>query len=131
MTDSLHRLFDAVVASKNKDPLASRTGRLLRASKQKIAKKLAEEAAEVAIEAVSGHRQDVIRESADLIYHLAVLWASMGIQPKDVWAEMDKRERLLGIAEKMPKNGLAGIAPGLVPDKAPVPIERARRRRVR
>jgi phosphoribosyl-ATP pyrophosphohydrolase len=127
MTDSLHRLFDAVLASKSKDPLASRTGRLLRSSKRKIAKKVAEEAAEVAIEAVAGNRQEVIRESADLMYHLMVLWAANGVQPKDVWAEMDRREKLMGIAEKMPKGGI----PGLVPDKIPVPIERARRRRAR
>lgn len=127
MADSLHRLFDAVLASRNKDPLASRTGRLLRSSKRKIAKKLAEEAAEVALEAVAGHRQEVIRESADLVYHLMVLWAATGVRPHDVWTEMDRREKLLGIAEKMPKGGL----PTISSDKAPVPIDRARRRRAR
>ena len=127
MADSLHRLFDAVLASKTKDPLASRTGRLIRSSKRKIAKKVAEEAAEVAIEAVAGNRSEVIRESADLMYHVMVLWAACGVQPKDVWAEMDRREKLLGIAEKMPKNGVHGSEP----DKTPVPIERARRRRDR
>jgi phosphoribosyl-ATP pyrophosphohydrolase len=127
MADSLHRLFDAVLASRDKDPLASRTGRLLRSSKRKIAKKLAEEAAEVALEAVMGHRQEVIRESADLMYHVMVLWAATGVRPQDVWAEMDRRERLMGIAEKLPKGGV----PSLVPDKGPVPIERARRRRAR
>jgi phosphoribosyl-ATP pyrophosphohydrolase len=127
MADSLHRLFDAVLASRSKDPLASRTGRLLRSSKRKIAKKLAEEAAEVALEAVAGHRQEVIRESADLVYHLMVLWAATGVRPHDVWTEMDRREKLLGIAEKMPKGGL----PSINSDKAPVPIDRARRRRGR
>ena len=127
MADSLHRLFDAVLASKTKDPLASRTGRLIRSSKRKIAKKVAEEAAEVAIEAVAGNRSEVIRESADLMYHVMVLWAACGVQPKDVWAEMDRREKLFGIAEKMPKAGV----PGSEPDKTPVPIERARRRRDR
>jgi len=127
MADSLHRLFDAVLASRDKDPLASRTGRLLRSSKRKIAKKLAEEAAEVALEAVMGHRQEVIRESADLMYHVMVLWAATGVRPQDVWAEMDRREKLMGIAEKLPKGGI----PALVPDKSPVPIDRARRRRAR
>ena len=127
MADSLHRLFDAVLASRDKDPLASRTGRLLRSSKRKIAKKLAEEAAEVALEAVMGHRQEVIRESADLMYHVMVLWAATGVKPQDVWAEMDRREKLMGIAEKLPKGGV----PSLGPDKSPVPIDRARRRRAR
>jgi phosphoribosyl-ATP pyrophosphohydrolase len=127
MADSLHRLFEAVLASREKDPLASRTGRLLRSSKRKIAKKLAEEAAEVALEAVMGHRQEVIRESADLMYHVMVLWAATGVRPQDVWAEMDRREKLFGIAEKLPKGGL----PGANGDKSPVPIDRARRRRAR
>jgi phosphoribosyl-ATP pyrophosphohydrolase len=127
MTDSLHRLFDAVAASRNKDPLTSRTGRLLRSGKRKIAKKVAEEAAEVALDAVAGTRQEVIRESADLLYHLVVLWAATSVQPKDVWAEMDRREKVLGIAEKIPKGGLSDAAR----DKSPVPIDRARRRRVR
>ena len=45
----------------------------------------------------------VIRESADLLYNLVVLWVASGVHPKDVWTEMERRERLLGIAEKLPK----------------------------
>jgi phosphoribosyl-ATP pyrophosphohydrolase len=45
----------------------------------------------------------VVRESADLLYNLTVLWASAGVRPEDVWREMERRERLLGIAEKLPK----------------------------
>ena len=69
-----------------------------------MAKKLAEEAVEVVIDAVHGHPEAVVKESADLMYNLVVLWVAAGIQPKDVWAEMDRRERLLGIAEKIPKH---------------------------
>ncbi len=68
-----------------------------------MAKKLAEEAIEVVIDAMHGDRDAVIKESADLIYNLVVLWISAGIRPEDVWKEMDRRERLLGIAEKVPK----------------------------
>jgi phosphoribosyl-ATP pyrophosphohydrolase len=68
-----------------------------------MAKKLAEEAVEVVIDAMHGDRDAVIKESADLIYNLVVLWISSGIRPEDVWKEMDRRERLLGIAEKVPK----------------------------
>jgi phosphoribosyl-ATP pyrophosphohydrolase len=53
-----------------------------------------------------GDREAVIKESADLIYHLIVLWIATGIRPEDVWKEMDRRERLLGIAEKVPKKVL-------------------------
>jgi len=62
------------------------------------------------IDAMHGHSDAVVRESADLIYNLVVLWASSGIHPKDVWAEMARRERLLGIAEKIPKDqGAKGL----------------------
>ena len=69
-----------------------------------MAKKLAEEAFEVGLEAVQGDRRRTILESADLIYNLVVLWSEMGIAPEDVWREMDRREQLYGIAEKLPKS---------------------------
>jgi phosphoribosyl-ATP pyrophosphohydrolase len=68
-----------------------------------MAKKLAEEAIEVVIDAVNGDSDAVVRESADLLYNLTVLWAAAGVKPADVWREMGRREDLLGIAEKMPK----------------------------
>jgi phosphoribosyl-ATP pyrophosphohydrolase len=69
-----------------------------------MAKKLAEEAIEVVIDAMNGDREAVARESADLIYNLTVIWAATGLRPQDIWAEMDRRERMLGIAEKLPKS---------------------------
>jgi phosphoribosyl-ATP pyrophosphohydrolase len=103
MPDSISRLYQAVHASRQDDPSTSRTARLMRAGRSKMAKKLAEEAIEVVIDAMNGDREAVIRESADLIYNLVVLWVSSGIRAEDVWKEMDRRERLLGIAEKLPK----------------------------
>jgi len=103
MSDSLDRLYDAVMAARSADPATSRTARLLRAGRGKVTKKLAEEAIEVVIDAVHGHSDAVVRESADLLYNLVVVWATSGVRPKDVWAEMARRERLLGIAEKLPK----------------------------
>ena len=103
MSDSIDRVHAAVLAARSGDPASSRTARLLRAGRGKIAKKLAEEAVEVVIEAMNGHTEAVVKESADLMYNLVVLWVAAGINPKDVWAEMDRRERLLGIAEKIPK----------------------------
>ena len=105
MTDSLGRLYDQVIAAKDADPTVSRTARLLRSGRGKIAKKLAEEAVEVVIDDMNGEHEAVVRESADLLYNLTVLWASAGIKPEEVWAEMKRRERLFGIAEKLPKNG--------------------------
>ncbi|HKA71075.1 MAG TPA: phosphoribosyl-ATP diphosphatase [Xanthobacteraceae bacterium] len=104
MSDSVDRLYDAVTSAKQADPAASRTARLLRAGRAKMAKKLAEEAVEVVIDAMHGNRDAVVRESADLIYNLVVLWVSSGVRPDDVWSEMKRRERLLGIAEKLPKD---------------------------
>jgi phosphoribosyl-ATP pyrophosphohydrolase len=110
MSDSLDRLYAAVLAARNADPATSRTARLLRAGRGKMAKKLAEEAVEVVIDAMHGHTDAVVRESADLLYNLVVLWVASGIHPKDVWAEMAHREKLLGIAEKLPKDGADSAA---------------------
>jgi phosphoribosyl-ATP pyrophosphohydrolase len=104
MSDSLERLYQAVLAAKDLDPAASRTARLYQRGTAKMAKKLAEEAIEVAIDAVNGDTAAVIRESADLLYNLSVLWVDAGVRPSDVWREMERREHLLGIAEKMPKS---------------------------
>jgi phosphoribosyl-ATP pyrophosphohydrolase len=86
-----------------------------------MAKKLAEEAIEVVIDAVNGKRDAVVRESADLLYNLTVLWASAGVVPDDVWQEMERREHLLGIAEKLPKSAVK------LPKAAPPPPQVARR----
>ena len=104
MSDSLGRLFEAVTAAKNADPEISRTAKLLRSGRAKMAKKLAEEAVEVVIDAMHGDRDAVVRESADLLYNLVVLWVAAGVRPDHVWDEMKHRERLMGIAEKLPKN---------------------------
>jgi phosphoribosyl-ATP pyrophosphohydrolase len=104
MTDSVDRLYADVVALKHADPARSRTARLLRAGRAKMAKKLAGEAVEVVIDAMHGSRDAVVKESADLIYNLVVLWVAAGVQPKEVWKEMERRERLMGIAEKLPKS---------------------------
>ena len=103
MSDSITRLHDAVLAARGSDPATSRTARLLQSSRAKMAKKLAEEAVEVVIDAMHGHGDAVVRESADLIYNLVVLWVSAGVRPQDVWDEMSRREDMMGIAEKLPK----------------------------
>jgi phosphoribosyl-ATP pyrophosphohydrolase len=80
-----------------------RTARLLASSTRKIAQKIIEEAGEVALEGVKHHPRGIVRESADLLYHLVALWHRAGIDPDDVWTEMRCRADTLGIAEKLPK----------------------------
>ena len=104
MSDSLERLYLAVLAARDLDPATSRTARLFQRGPSKMAKKLAEEAIEVVIDAVNGNAPAVVRESADLLYNLTVLWAAAGVKPEDVWREMERREDMLGIAEKLPKS---------------------------
>ena len=84
MSDSLARLYDAVTAAKHLDPDTSRTAKLLRAGRAKMAKKLAEEAVEVVIDAMHGDRAAVVHESADLLYNLVVLWVAAGVKPHGV-----------------------------------------------
>ena len=108
MADSVARLYDAVIAVRGTDPAQSRTARLLRSGRAKIAKKLGEEAVEVVIDAMHGQTEAMVRESADLLYNLVVLWVHAGVHPNDVWAEMRRREKMFGIAEKLPKDMVPG-----------------------
>ena len=124
MGDSLERLYLAVLAAKDLDPATSRTARLFQRGPAKMAKKLAEEAIEVVIDAVNGNSDAVVRESADLLYHLTVLWASAGVRPEDVWREMQRREQLLGIAEKLPKSSPKRTATTTAPTAAPAAVRR-------
>ena len=126
MNDSVARLYDAVIAAQGADPAKSRTARLLRAGRAKMAKKLAEEAVEVVIDAMNGQPDAVVRESADLLYNLVVLWAHSGVHPDHVWAEMRRRELLFGIAEKLPKRMVEPAQPRKV---VALDSGRARKRR--
>jgi phosphoribosyl-ATP pyrophosphohydrolase len=115
MACAIERLHKAIGKARHADPEHSRTARLMRGGRSKMAKKLIEEAAEVTLDAVAGDREAVVRESADLLYNLTVLWVEMGIDPDRVWAEMQRREQLYGIAEKLHKgpaivfDGAAGL----------------------
>ena len=103
MNDSLERLHASVLAARDRNPALSRTSKLFRDGVQKMAKKLVEESIEVGLDAVQMNREAVILESADVLYHLAVIWAECGVSPADVMGEIDRRERVYGIAEKLPK----------------------------
>jgi len=126
MTDSIDRLYRAVIAARGSDPTKSRTARLLRAGRAKTAKKFGEEAVEVVIDAMHGQPDALVRESADLLYNLVVLWVHAGVRPEDVWNEMGRREQMFGIAEKVPKDMVRGS-----PRRKVVALESRRARKPR
>jgi phosphoribosyl-ATP pyrophosphohydrolase len=78
----------------------SHSARLLARGTAKVAQKLGEEAVECVIEAAQGRRPEIVLESADVLYHLLVVWVDAGIRPGEVWAELRRREGISGIAEK-------------------------------
>lgn len=96
----LDRLFATIEARKGADPASSYTAKLFSRGTGKIAQKVGEEAVETVIEAVRGDRDGVISESADLLYHLLVLWADRGVAPAEVFAKLAAREGTGGLAEK-------------------------------
>jgi phosphoribosyl-ATP pyrophosphohydrolase len=96
----LDRLFAVVEARRDADPTISHSARLLSRGPAKVAQKFGEEAVECLIEAVAGNHDALIAESADVLYHLLVLWVSSGVNATDVWAELARREGISGIAEK-------------------------------
>ena len=98
--DVLQRLFAVIESRRGADQSESYTAGLLAGGRKEIAKKLGEEAVETVIAGAGGDRAATVHESADLIYHLLVLWAEAGIAPNEVWAELARREGTSGIAEK-------------------------------
>ena len=98
--ETLDALYATVAARKGADPEASYTAKLYARGTAKIAQKLGEEAVETVIAAVARDRDETVKESADLLYHLMVLLADAGIPPEDVYAELARREGLSGLAEK-------------------------------
>lgn len=98
--DILQSLYTTIQSRKDADADASYTARLFQKGRVKIAQKVGEEAVETALAAAENKPADVISESADLLYHLLVLWAEMGIAPEEVLATLQAREGTSGIAEK-------------------------------
>jgi phosphoribosyl-ATP pyrophosphohydrolase len=103
--DSLARLWATIEARRGASPDSSYTAKLLAAGPAGVARKLGEESLEAIIEAVKGDTAALTRESADLLYHLLVLWEATGLKPDDVAAELTRREGVSGIAEKRRREG--------------------------
>lgn len=110
--DRLHASLAAVTPDNH-----PRTARLLGSSTRKIAQKVIEEAGEVALETVKHRPEAIVRESADLLYHLVTLWHRAGVEPSAVWTEMRRRADALGIAEKPPKIRPRDSDPSALPPK--------------
>ena len=100
MSDALDRLFATIVARKGSDPSQSYTAKLLAQGVEKCAKKFGEEATEAVIAAIQKDKTELAKESADVLYHLLVLWAASGITPEDVYTVLQSREGQSGLEEK-------------------------------
>ncbi len=93
-------LFKTISARKSADPASSYTAALFAKGRQKIAQKLGEEAVETALAAMTNDSKAIASESADLLYHLCVLWAHAGLTPDDIAVELKRREHQSGLDEK-------------------------------
>ena len=103
---ALDRLWQVIETRRGADPETSYTARLFSRGRAKIAQKLGEEAVEAVIEGIAGDKQKLVGESADLLYHLLVLWADAGVSPAEVGAELARREGTSGLAEKRSRANL-------------------------
>ena len=95
----LEKLFYDLLKKKNIDKEISYTSTLL-TNKNVLAKKLGEETIEVILEYLDNNKDKIIQESADLLYHLIVMWISSNVNPSEVWEELQKRKGISGFEEK-------------------------------
>jgi phosphoribosyl-ATP pyrophosphohydrolase len=98
--EALARLWRTIEARRGASPDSSYTAKLLAAGPAEVARKLGEESLEAVIEAVKGDKSALTRESADMLYHLLVLWEATGLSPDAIAAELTRREGTSGIEEK-------------------------------
>jgi phosphoribosyl-ATP pyrophosphohydrolase len=105
MSQVLERLFAELERRKASDPKSSYTAQLLQSGRLRIAKKLGEEAIETVLAAVGEDKAAVISESADLLYHLLVLWLACDVAPAEVYAALEARSGQSGLAEKAARTG--------------------------
>jgi phosphoribosyl-ATP pyrophosphohydrolase len=115
----LDRLWSIIMSRRDADPEVSHSARLLGRGTAKVAQKFGEEAVECLIEAVAGNRPALVAESADVLYHLIVLWVDAGIRPEQVWSELERRQGISGIAEKASRAKNLPLALGLRTTKIP------------
>ncbi|MFM9852293.1 MAG: phosphoribosyl-ATP diphosphatase [Sphingomonadaceae bacterium] len=100
MADTLTRLEAIIRERRIGDPALSYVAQLTAAGRAKMAQKVGEEAVETVIAAVADDPKAVVSESADLLFHLAILLADMNVSFVDIMAELDRRDGVSGLAEK-------------------------------
>ncbi len=96
----IDRLYATIFSRKGADPKRSYTAKLLKAGVAQCAKKLGEEGVEAALAGVVGRKKEIVSESADVLYHLLVLWVATGVKPKSVYDALEARQSRSGIVEK-------------------------------
>ena len=115
----LDRLWGVVTGRRQASPETSHSARLLSRGTPKIAQKFGEEAVECLIEATLGNHRALVAESADVLYHLIVMWVDAGVRPEEVWAELHRREGVSGIAEKAARARTLPLTLGMGTAKIP------------
>ncbi len=96
----LDALYEVIAGRKGADPESSYTAKLFEEGVEAITDKVSEEAVETIIAGLSDRPGALAAESADLLYHLLVLWAAKDIEPSEVWAVLEARRGTSGLAEK-------------------------------
>jgi phosphoribosyl-ATP pyrophosphohydrolase len=96
----LDELYQVIAGRKGADPESSYPAKLFEEGIEAIANTLGEEAVETVVAGLSDRRDSLAAESVDLLYHLLVLWAAKGLRPSEVWAELEARRGVSGLAEK-------------------------------
>jgi len=103
---AMERLFNVIESRRSADPDTSYTASLLKAGKTQVTRKIGEEAIEIILAALNGKKEDITKESSDLLYHLMVLWASCGLTTEDIGSELTRREATSGHDEKKNRSNL-------------------------
>ena len=97
---TLEELYAIIDGRRFADPTASYVARTLAKGRAKIAQKVGEAAVETVIAGIKDDRGEIISESADLLFHLLILWADAGVVPADVLAALETRRGTSGLEEK-------------------------------
>jgi len=100
LDQTLSELFEVIQKRRKADPQQSYVAKLFSRGRKKISQKVGEEAVETVIAALTQTRKETVDESADLLFHLLILWAEKGVRPEQVSAELRRRMGLSGLDEK-------------------------------
>ena len=95
--DILQKLFDVIKARRTADPKESYVAAQFEGGKERVGQKVGEEAVETVIAGVTGDKDGLICESADLLFHLMIFWEVNGVNPADVCGELQRREGVSGL----------------------------------